>query len=330
MGLLGVNIWMLTRQPDDVPTGMSTTPSFNEALDAFLIYLRVEAGLSKGTLTAYRRDLELLGQDLADGGVSDVTAIEPRDLAAHLKRLHRDRGMQPSSIARHLSAIRMLFRWLEANGHLVQSPASPLVTPTRWQRLPGVLSPGKMRKLLASAGEGADRLWQRDCALLELMYAAGLRASEVGTLRRDAWRADLGVLLIDGKGGKQRLVPVGKPAIAAVEQYLEGLYPALTRFKDGRDKGALLLSHSGRPLTRVAVWQIVGRCAKRAELGHVHPHMLRHSFATHLLQGGADLRVVQELLGHSDIGTTQIYTHIDSRHLRDVVMNCLPRQHKSA
>jgi integrase/recombinase XerD len=309
---------------------MPKPPRFNEAMDSFLTYLRVEAGLSNATLTAYRRDLELLGEDLAEQSLADVTAIEPRDLAAHLKRLHRDRGLQPSSIARHLSAIRMLFRWLEANGHLVQSPAGPLITPTRWSRLPGVLSPGKMRKLIECVGEDAGRLWQRDRALLELLYAAGLRASEVGTLRRDAWRADLGVLLIDGKGGKQRLVPVGKPAVAAVEQYLEGLYPSLRRFNDGRDRGALLLSHSGRPLTRIAVWQIVGRCADRADLGHVHPHMLRHSFATHLLQGGADLRVVQELLGHSDIGTTQIYTHIDSRHLRDVIMKCLPRQHKSA
>ena len=185
-----------------------------------------------------------------------------------------------------------------------------------------------MRKLIEAANEATGRLWLRDRAMLELMYAAGLRASEVGALKFAAWKRDLSVILVDGKGDKQRLVPVGKPAVQAVEAYLQALYPTLTRFGDGRDKGGLLLSHTGRPLTRVAVWQIVRKHAEAAGLEHVHPHMLRHSFATHLLQGGADLRVVQELLGHSNIGTTQIYTHVDSRHLRDVVMKHLPREQR--
>jgi len=307
---------------------MADSADITTALDGFFAYLKVEAGLSAATLEAYRRDLDLLARDLAEAGRSGYAQVEPRDLADHLRRLHRERDLQPASIARHLSSIRMFFRWLEANGRIERNPAAPLIPPTRWKRMPGVLSPGKMRALIEAASPEAGRLWRRDRAMLELMYAAGLRASEVGALKRDGWRPDIAVLLVDGKGEKQRLVPVGKPAVAAVEQYIEDLYPTLRRFDDGRDAGGLLLSHTGRPLTRVAVWQIVRKHAERADLGDVHPHMLRHSFATHLLQGGADLRVVQELLGHSNITTTQVYTHVDSRHLRDVVMNYLPRETK--
>jgi len=307
---------------------MASLTDITTAFDGFFAYLKVEAGLSSATLEAYRRDLNLLAGDLAKVGRNMCNDVEPRDLSEHLRSLHRDRDLQPASIARHLSSIRMFFRWLEANGRIDQNPAAPLIPPTRWKRMPGVLSPGKMRALIESATPESGRLWLRDRAMLELMYAAGLRASEVGALKRDGWRPDIAVLLVDGKGEKQRLVPVGKPAVAAVEQYLEELYPTLRRFNDGRDAGGLLLSHTGRPLTRVAVWQIVRKYAKYADLGDVHPHMLRHSFATHLLQGGADLRVVQELLGHSNITTTQVYTHVDSRHLRDVVMNFLPRESK--
>ncbi len=312
-----------------MPTTLqSLSSALTTPLKGFLAYLRVEAGLSKSTLEAYERDLCMLIEDLQQCGRTTYADADPRDLAAHLKTLNTTHGLQPSSIARHLSAIRMFFRWLEANGHVSSDPAAPLVPPTRWKRMPGVLSPSRMRALIEAANETAGRLWMRDRAMLELMYAAGLRASEVGSLRRDGWKKDLAVLLVTGKGDKQRLVPVGKPAIAAVERYLDDQFPNLTRFQDGRDQGALVLSHTGRPLTRVAVWQIVRKYAERAGLESVHPHMLRHSFATHLLQGGADLRVVQELLGHSNIGTTQIYTHVDSRHLRDVVMKFLPREQR--
>ena len=188
-----------------------------------------------------------------------------------------------------------------------------------------VLTPRQMRLLLGCAQSRVNgRLWLRDKAMLELMYAAGLRASEVASLGCDDFKEALGVLLVSGKGRKQRLVPFGRPAQAAVNDYLSELRPSLVR-PDGRDGGRLLLSHTGRPLERVAVWQIVKRCAARAGLRNVHPHMLRHSFATHLLAGGADLRVVQEMLGHSDVATTQIYTHVDSDRLRDVIREHHPR-----
>ena len=221
--------------------------------------------------------------------------------------------------------MRMFFRYLEASGGIETNPTTPLITPTRWRRLPGVLSPNQMKKLMDAAGPDSGRLWQRDRAMLELMYAAGLRASEVAGLNLDGYDERIGILRVLGKGERERLVPVGEPAQKAVKVYVEELRPTLARFDDARDAGRLLLSNTGRPLERVAVWQIVRRLADRAGLPDVHPHMLRHSFATHMLTGGADLRVVQELLGHADIGTTQIYTHVDQERLRDVVMTHHPR-----
>ncbi|MCP4758063.1 MAG: tyrosine recombinase [Planctomycetes bacterium] len=308
---------------------MTAPNNFDQPVRDFLTWLRVEGGLSEATLAAYHADLRDMVEDLRGNAISDLGAVGPRDLAAHVQMLHRERGLQPSSIARHLSTIRMLFRWLEAERRIDRSPAGPLVPPTRWKRLPGVLTPKQMRALIEAAGPGTSRLWERDRALVEIMYGAGLRASEVCALRVGDWKRELEVVLVTGKGDKQRLVPIGKPAIEALDQYCGDLRNHLARFPDRRSDDRLLLSHTGRPLERVAVWQIIRRLAARADLGHVHPHMLRHSFATHLLAGGADLRVVQELLGHADIGTTQIYTHIDRSRLRDVVEQYLPRTKKA-
>ncbi len=291
----------------------------------FTAYLKVEAGLADATLEAYGRDLNDLLTHLHDSGVSALHDVRAHDLAEHLRNLYRGRGMQPSSIARHLSTIRVFFRFLFANGRIADNPALLLERPTRWRRLPGVISPARMKKLLASPSPETGRLWLRDKAMLELMYAAGLRASEVGALQLRDYNPTLAVLLVTGKGSKQRLVPVGDPARNATDTYIQQLRPELARFGDGRDKGRLLLSNTGRPLERVAVWQIVTRHARQAGLRNVHPHMLRHSFATHLLAGGADLRVVQELLGHSDISSTQIYTHVDRSRLREVLKRYHPR-----
>ena len=299
--------------------------SYDAALKQFLTYLRVEAALAPATLEAYGRDLRDLGQDLGGDGVADAGAVAPEDLARHLRGLHRHRKLQPSSVARHLASLRVFFRFLVANELIGDNPARLLERPRQWHRLPGVLSPGKMKKLLGAPSPEHGRLWLRDKALLELMYAAGLRASEVGALAVADYNATLGVLIVTGKGSKQRMVPIGKPAQDWTEQYRAELRPQLSRWDDGRDKGRLLLSHTGRPLERVAVWQIVRRNATLADLGDIHPHMLRHSFATHLLAGGADLRVVQELLGHADIATTQIYTHVDRTQLREVIRKHHPR-----
>mgnify|MGYP001345482218 CR=1 FL=1 len=304
---------------------MATLSNYDQQVRDFFGYLRVEAGLSPATIEAYRLDLEQLHGDLLADGVNCASDVTPAHLATHIRSLHRERGLQASSVARHLSTIRMLFRFLQASHRIEIDPARLLETPTRWKRLPDVLSPKKMKTLIEAANPESGRLWQRDRALIELMYAGGMRASEVAGISPNDLKEELSVVLVTGKGDKQRLVPIGKPAIISVQQYVEELRPNLLRFDDGRDDGKLLLSNTGRPLERVAIWQIVKRLAKQANLGDVHPHTLRHSFATHMLAGGADLRVVQELLGHSDIGTTQIYTHIDRSQLKAVVAKYHPR-----
>ena len=299
--------------------------AFDRPVREFLAYVRVEAGLAPATVEAYARDVRDLTQDLVAAGVASFADVGIEHLTAHLRRLHVDRGMQASSVARHLATCRVLFRFLRAEGVVREDPSRLLDVPTGWKRLPNVLSPGKMRRLLAVAGDPArGPLWRRDLAMIELMYAAGLRASETAGLGVRDVMTPLGVLRVLGKGGKQRLVPVGRPAIAAVEDYLEHLRPGLAGAAE-LHRDHLLLSRTGRPLDRIAVWRIVRRLARDGGLGRVHPHVLRHSFATHLVGGGADLRIVQELLGHADIATTQIYTHVDQSRLRDVVDRFHPR-----
>ncbi|MGP1272249.1 MAG: site-specific tyrosine recombinase [Phycisphaerales bacterium] len=299
---------------------------------AFGTYLRVECGLLPNTLEAYGRDLAELLENLDQLGVTEPGAITPRHLADHIARLSSTRRLSPASVTRHLATIRVFCRWLDATGRVDENPAQVLERPARWTKLPGVLTPRQMRRLLDAPDAAVQTatpglmawLALRDKAMIELMYASGLRASEVGAVRVEDLELRLGVVRVTGKGDKQRLVPVGVPAVQAVERYLgeprAGLLAGAARATD-----RLFVSRTGRPLERVAVWQIIRRHAVAAGLQGVHPHMLRHSFATHLLAGGADLRVVQELLGHADIATTQIYTHVDSSRLRDVHKRFHPR-----
>jgi integrase/recombinase XerD len=312
---------------------------FERLRAAFHGFIRVECGLAKATLEAYDRDVRELLAFLAGRGRRTPAEVTPRDLAEHLAGLKKDRNLSAASITRHLATTRVFFRWLTSTGVLANSPADFLDRPTRWKKLPGVLSPRQINALLsaprpptadpASPGRKQDPalavLWMRDRAMLELMYASGLRASEVAGLRVRDYNETLGMVLVSGKGGKQRMVPVGAPARAAIADYLKHCRPILARASGTKDGGRLLLSRTGRPLERVAVWQLVKKNAAAAGLQGVHPHMLRHSFATHLLMGGADLRVVQELLGHADIATTQIYTHVDSARLRSVHRKFHPR-----
>lgn len=329
-------------------------PDLARPLRAFLTFARVECGLAANSLEAYQRDLHDLFTDLASRGRSALSGIQARDLTDHLARLRSERNLAATSVIRHLATIRVFFRWAESTADLPRdadgrpiNPADALDRPTRWKKLPGVLTPRQVKDLLAAprpdpkSDPDALPLHLRDRALLELMYACGLRATEAASLGVRDFNPTLGVVLVRGKGNKQRLVPVGKPAQEAVGQYLQECRPRLVRDpgdQPGMDGGEgsaggrrggddrLLLSRTGRPLERVAIWQIVRRNAIAARLPSVHPHMLRHSFATHLLMGGADLRVVQELLGHADVGTTQIYTHVDSRRLKQVHERFHPRK----
>ncbi len=275
--------------------------------------------------------------------IARLRALSPKDLSDHVARLKSSRGLSGSSVIRHLATLKVFFRFLIATERLDKNPTVHLDRPTRWRKLPTVLTPKQVGSLIeaARAPELAagkdwpavqepaserratkdkqateDWLAPRDLAMLELIYACGLRASEVCSLNVDDIKRDASVIIVTGKGNKQRMVPIGKPALRAIAAYLESCRPRLATARSG---DTLLLSRSGRALERVAIWQLVKKHAARAGLGKVHPHVLRHSFATHLLAGGADLRVVQELLGHADIGTTEVYTHVDRSRLHEVI-----------
>ena len=320
-------------------------PAWKGVRRSFTGYLSVECGLAPATLTAYGRDLRELLIDLTAAGVTEPGGITPGHLTSHVARLSKTDGLSGTTVARHLATIRVFFRWLRARGMVEGDPTEILLTPTRWKKVPGVLTPGQMRRLVEAAAEpdgpaarsgavSAVPLWLRDRAILELMYSSGLRASEVGAVELNGVLDTLGVLRVLGKGSKQRLVPMGEPAQEWLGRYLDECRPVLARraadagAKRGQapgDKGRVFLTKTGRPIERVRVWQLVKKYAARAGLHDVHPHTLRHSFATHLLAGGADLRVVQELLGHADITTTQIYTHVDRSQLKRVHEKFHPR-----
>lgn len=300
----------------------------------FINYLRIECGLLPASIEAYSRDLEHLMLELVGRGIDDPAGTTPEALIGHVRTMSGERGYNASTVSRHLATIKVFYRWMLATGRIEDNPAGYLDQPAKWKRLPGVLTPSQVRRLLEAphppekAVKGMPPLWIRDRAILELMYASGLRASEVGQIGLIDIMEKIGVVRVLGKGDKQRLVPMGKPAQNALKRYLDECRPMLVtaeRAAERRDGGKLFLSRTGHPIERVRVWQIVKHWAKRAGLPKTYPHMLRHSFATHLLAGGADLRIVQELLGHSDITTTQIYTHVDRTSLHRTVRTLHPR-----
>lgn len=290
-------------------------------LEAFLEYLEVERGLASRTTEAYGRDLERLIGFLRERGIdrpADARTADLREYVYHLK----DRGLEASSIRRALSAVRTYWAFLLAEGHAVLDPTERLELPRTWRRLPGVLSREEIGRLL-EAPDPSDRLFWRDKAILEFAYAAGVRVSELTGLRTRDLDIGEGFATVLGKGSKERLVPVGRSALQALIVYLREVRPGLAQ--PGHD-GVVFLNHRGGPLTRMGVWKILQKHVRRAGIRkRVTPHTLRHSFATHLLEGGADLAAVQEMLGHADIATTQIYTHVDREYVRDVHRRFHPR-----
>jgi integrase/recombinase XerD len=289
---------------------------------AFVDYLRSECHLAENSVLAYQRDVRRFHQWLA-GAELQIPTLSIRELSDFVGWLHQLK-LAPASIARHIVAVRMFFRYLQLEGILRENLAELLGSQKLWERIPEVLSPTMVQRFLESP-RPRDTYWRRDRALLELLYATGCRASELSNLRCRDLHLNEGYCLCHGKGGKQRLTPLGRAAREAVEDYLQNERSTLAESATSPPEW-LLLSRRGRRLRREAIWELVKKYARRAGIpASISPHSLRHSFATHLLAGGADLRQVQEMLGHASIQTTQIYTHVDQSRLKRVHQAFHPR-----
>jgi integrase/recombinase XerD len=287
----------------------------------FLDYLRVEAGLSENTVLAYGRDLRGLLEYCRSRGVRCLQQVEPALIQGYLKALIKESRAE-SSVKRCLVAIRMFLRFAKLTGLSENDFAGLLESPKIWQKLPVICSKKQVFDLL-DAPSAKEPFYLRDKAMLELLYATGIRAGELAGLRVCDLNLDIGYLRCLGKGNKERVVPVGRTAIAATTEYLRELRPRLAGHLSG---DFLLLSRTGLPLSRIEIWRLVKKYAVRAGMPrNLTVHTLRHCFATHLLTGGADLRSVQEMLGHVDIATTQIYTHVDQERLRSIHKRFHPR-----
>jgi len=298
---------------------MSTLHGFR--LELFADYLAFERGLSDRSVRAYFGDVERMAAWFAARDTADPSGIrhpELREYVFHLK----DSGLAPSSIRRALSSIRSYFTFLLEEGALEVDPTELLESPRNWRNLPTVISREDAVRVVESPDPDAPMAW-RDRSILELLYATGMRVSELTELSLSRLELEDRIVLVLGKGRRERMLPFGDPAAVALSRYLREVRPGLDR---GLAEGAIFLNRRGTRLTRMSVWTLVKEAARRAGIEkRVSPHTLRHSFATHLLEGGADLAAVQDLLGHADISTTQIYTHLDREHLRSVHRRFHPR-----
>ena len=297
----------------------------NAEIDQFILYLATERGLSDNYQLSTRSSLELFAKWTAEAKRAAVwSAVTPEQIGEFLG--WRKKGSAAAATIRlHAVALRIFFRFLVQRKMLEVDPTEFLGVPKVERYLPETLSAPEVTRLIQAAAGGTP-LERRDRAIVELLYASGLRVSELCSARLENLDLEQGFIRVVGKGNKQRLVPVGSGARQALERYLSSGRPALVGAKTG---GEVFLSVRGRKLTNQRIWQLLGELAARAGLEKdVHPHMLRHSFATHLLQGGADLRIIQELLGHADISTTQVYTHVDARGLQSAHRQFHPRAKK--
>ena len=302
------------------PSAAAGSSQAQRWVTACLDYLRSECHLAENSLAAYRRDLKRFCQWLA-GRAMDRLAV--RDLSEYMGWL-KEQKLAPPSVARHIVSLKIFYRYLQLEGIVQENPAELLGAQKMWERMPDVLTPGMVQKLLA-APQPFDPFFRRDRAMLELLYATGCRASEVSQLPLRDLHLDQRYCLAHGKGSKERLVPLGDAAVAAIQDYLDQERGRLAQ-RAGGNPPWLLLSRGGRRLRREAIWELVKRYARRSGVPpSISPHTLRHSFATHLLSGGVDLRHVQEMLGHASIATTQIYTHVDPTRLKKVHRQFHPR-----
>lgn len=291
-------------------------------IEDFVQYLIVERGLSESTGKGYAGDLKGLSLFLEEAGLTSWNQVESDTLSAYIHRLNAD-GNKPATISRKLAATRMFFRYLKKEKIISEDPGVFLDTPKAQMLLPKVLSQSEMGRVLGSLEQAKDLTDLRDLAIMELLYASGLRVSELTGLELNDVNLELHYLRCLGKGNKERIVPIGSKAIEALRNYLTAVRPLW--LKSTRER-AVFISKQGKPLSRQWVWRIIKDRARKAGIEKpVSPHTFRHSFATHLLVGGADLRSVQELLGHSDVSTTQVYTHLTDQRLKEVYKKSHPR-----
>lgn len=290
--------------------------------DMFLDYLSVERGLAKNTIISYRRDLGAY-YNFLDAIAKKTVSNSSREDIREFMLFEKDKGLSVNSIARSLTALRMFYRFL-IRERLIKDDASNYIdTPKLWKKIPDVLNVAEVEKLISAPDLNCDQ-GIRDRAILELMYATGMRVSEVSNIKCVDVNTDIGFVRCKGKGNKERIVPLGKKAINAIMRYMEKSRPHF--IKKGIQSQELFLSRSGRRLSRISLWKLIKAYALKAKIRkEIKPHILRHSFATHLLEGGADLRSVQEMLGHANISTTQIYTHINRDRLKSIHKMFHPR-----
>jgi len=292
-----------------------------ELIDAFLNYLSVERGLSKNTIISYRKDLDIYTDFLANHSINALSKIAKDDISGFMLS-QKDKGIAANSIARRLAAIRMFHRFLARERIAKSDPSNLIDSPKLWKKIPETLSLNEVDALIAQP-DIRSKQGARDRAILETLYATGMRVSEAVNLKKDNVNLDIGFLRCIGKGDKERVIPLGKKAIASINKYLEVSRPHLLKQKESE---FLFLNRSGKKISRQSLWKLIKRYAKKAGIKKpMKPHILRHSFATHLLERGADLRSVQEMLGHSNISTTQIYTHINKDRLKTIHRMYHPR-----
>jgi len=300
--------------------------AFSPVLRQFLQYLKLEKGLAENTLEAYKRDISnYLNFLYAVKQIRDLAGTELRHIEDYLFEL-AETGLASTTIARNISSIRTFHVFLVIEGFSQANPAQLVDLPRKAMKLPEVLRPEEIKRILeVSSQQGFSSSPMRDRAILETLYATGMRVSELSELTLEQLFPEIGFIRVFGKGSKERLVPVGKPALQATQTYIENERPDVIKSRE-KTQNRVFLNQRGSPLSRVSVWTLVKKAAKAAGIRKpVYPHAFRHSFATHLLEGGADLRSVQEMLGHVSINTTEIYTHVDRNFLQQVYKEFHPR-----
>ncbi|MFH0827698.1 MAG: site-specific tyrosine recombinase XerD [Candidatus Omnitrophota bacterium] len=287
----------------------------DEFIDSFLNYLTVERGLSRNTIIAYSEDLRAYSDYVKSRSINSISTTTKNEIVGFMMA-RKDQGMAANSIARSLAAIRMFYRFLTRERVLKTDPSSLVDSPRLWKRIPETLSVNEVEVLLAQPDARDRKQGIRDRAILETLYATGMRVSEAVNLKTDNVNMEVGFLRCVGKGDKERVIPLGKKAIACIKKYLEVSRPFLLKKKESE---FLFISRIGKKISRQSLWKLIKRYARAAGIKKpMKPHILRHSFATHLLERGADLRSVQEMLGHVSISTTQLYTHINKERLKSI------------